>query len=82
MGERTAIQGSIVCSQAHNTYFGIDDYLLITNNIACLRSFCAGNLIYVHNNAGSYYKCEFDPALEAVLMIESKRITGDVSHAS
>ena len=82
MGERTAIQGSIVCNQAGYVYFGIDDYLLITNSIACLRSFCAGNLIYVHNNAASYYKCKFDPALEAALMIESKRITGDVSHAS
>ena len=81
MGEQRAVRGSIVCNQADNVYFGIDDHMPITDYIACLQSFCADSLIYVHNNAVGYNKCKFNSALEVALMIESKSINGEILHA-
>ncbi len=53
----------------------------IVDNIVCLHSFYADKLIYVHNTALGYNKCKFNSTLEAALMIKSKSINGEMSHA-
>lgn len=81
MGEQRAVRESIVSNQADGIYWGIDDHLPITNIVVRLHSFCADNLLYIHNPALGYNKCKFNSALEAALMIKSKNINGEISHA-
>lgn len=81
MEEQRAIRESIVGNQANGIYLGIDDQSPAVDNIVCLHSFFADKLIYVHNNATGYNKCKFNTIPEAALMIKSKSISGEMSHA-
>ena len=81
MGKRRAEQGGIFCNQAIKVYFGLDSILSNTEHIACLQSSCADSLMYVHKKTVGYDKCKFNSTLEAVLMTESKSITGEGLHA-
>jgi len=49
MVEQRAVGESIVSNQADGINLGIDDHLPITRNVLRLHSFCADNLIYIHN---------------------------------
>ena len=80
MGEQRAVGESIVSNQADGINLGIDYHLPITRNVLHLHSFCADNLIYIHNTALGYNKCKFNSILEAALMIKRKSINGDISH--
>ena len=47
-----------------------DDHLQIAENIACLCSFSADKLKYVHNKAFGYNKCKVSSTLNEALMIK------------
>ena len=49
MGEQRAVGEGIASNHADGINLGIDYHLPITRNVLHLHSFCADNLIYIHN---------------------------------
>jgi hypothetical protein len=81
MGEQRAIRESMVSKKVDGIYLRIDNNLSITDDVVYLHNFCADNLKYVHTNALGYNNCKFDSTLEEALMVKSKGINGEISHA-
>ena len=81
MRDQRAVRESIVNNQADGNYLWIENSLPISNNTVCLCNFYKGNIIYFHSNAFGYNKCKFDSIPETALMVKSKSINGDISHA-
>ncbi len=78
MGEELAARESIYRIygyQADLAYLGEDDALPI-NETACLNSFTANKLKYLHNAVFGYTKSQFKRTSEAALMFKHKSHNG------
>ena len=70
MGEQIVLGESIVGKDAGDVSSTLDDLLSVHKNVVCLRSSCAENFKYVHNDAVGYNRCKFNPKLEVILNLE------------
>jgi hypothetical protein len=71
MGEKRALQETIVSNKPVIDNFKLDDHLLISRNIDGLPSFSVNSLIYVQGARFRYYKCKLGGTLEAASIVKN-----------
>jgi hypothetical protein len=81
MRKLRAAKESIAANQGDGIYSELDSHLSAINDIFCLRTYFADNLIWPHEYAFEYKKCKFNSTLEVALTIKSKSINGEISSA-
>ena len=71
MGEERALEESIADYTCKHAFLLKDVYPLFAGKVACLHSFYADNVKYIHLGALCYNKRKLGSALEAALKVKS-----------
>jgi hypothetical protein len=71
MGEERALGESIAGYMGKHAFLRKDVYPSFAENVACLHSFYADKLKYIHLDALCYNKCKSGSAPEAALKVKS-----------
>ena len=71
MGEQKATRESL-SYKPDEICMPLDDHFSVAENVVCLFSFRADNLMYVHGAAFCYNNCKFGSALGAALKLTER----------